>query len=127
MTQEELRERTLAIKDPARQPEELYALLDAAGIKYQKTTCHKCRIDLYNILREELGLINSAAEESDFNELPEGAELVFIYPRPVKFNGKIIKKSSSQETMLTLYRVHPEFFLVQNTLPLENQNNDQQI
>lgn len=127
MTQEELRERTLAIKDPARQPEELYALLDAAGITYQKSTCHKCRIDLYNILREELGLINSAAEESDFNELPEGAELVFIYPRPVKFNGKIIKKSSSQETMLTLYRVHPEFFLVQNTLPLENQNNDPQI
>jgi hypothetical protein len=119
MTQEELRERTLAIKDPARQPEELYALLDAAGITYQKSTCHRCRIDLYNILREELGLIESAAEESDFNELPEGAELVFIYPRPVKFNGKIIKKSSSQETMLTLYRVHPEFFLVQNTLPIE--------
>lgn len=127
MTQEELRERTLAIKDPARQPEELYALLDAAGITYQKSTCHKCRIDLYNILREELGLINSAAEESDFNELPEGAELVFIYPRPVKFNGKIIKSTSSQEVMLTLYRVHPEFFLVQNTLPLENQNNDPQI
>lgn len=119
MTQEELRERTLAIKDPARQPQELYALLDAAGITYQKSTCHRCRIDLYNILREELGLIKSAAEESDFNELPEGAELVFIYPRPVRFGNLIISKTSSQKAMMKMYKAHPKFFLVQNTLPLD--------
>lgn len=128
MEREELRERALAITDPISQYQEVYDLLDALGITYKKTTCHRCRTDLYNILREELGIIESAAEESDFNNtvLPEGAELVYIYPRPVKFQGKIIKSTSSQEVMMTLYRVHPQFFLVQNTLPLDKQINQQE-
>ena len=119
MTTEEIREKALAIKDPVKEYLTVYKLLDELGVKYKKTNCHRCRIDLYNILREELGLIESAAEMSDFNSLPEGAELVYIFPSPVKFRDKIIKKTSSQKDMMELYRVHPQFFMVQNTIPLE--------
>lgn len=46
---------------------ELYDILDELGVKYKKTTCKKCRQDLYNIALEEVGLIEDASEESDFN------------------------------------------------------------
>lgn len=122
MQLEEIREKTLAIKNPVTEYETVYELLDELGVEYKKTNCHRCRRDLYNILREEVGLIESAAEESDFNsenELPGGSELIFNYPRPVKFGDKTIKATSSQEDMMELYRVHPHFFMVQRTIPLE--------
>lgn len=128
MTLEEIRERALAIKNPITEYEKVYELLDELGVSYKKTNCHKCRRDLYNILREEVGLIESAAEESDFNsdsdsdsenELLDGAELIFIHPRPVKFGNKTIKATSSQKDMMELYHVHPHFFLVQTLIPID--------
>lgn len=127
MTREEIRERAIAIKNPIAEYTTVYELLDELGITYKKTTCHKCRIDLYNILREEVGLIDSAADNSEFNEehteekeLPEDTELVFIYPRPVRFGKLIVSKDSSQKTMMKMYKAHPKFFLVQKKLNFEN-------
>lgn len=45
----------------------IYKALDDLQIPYKKTGCQRCRQDLLNIVREELGLIESAAEESSFN------------------------------------------------------------
>lgn len=79
------------IEYPKRQYKELYHLLDELGITYKKTTCGKCRQDLYNIALEELGLIGNAAEVSDFNS-DECTEYKYIRERAVNwhYNGKRI-------------------------------------
>lgn len=46
--------------------ETLYTILDELNIKYKKTLCSKCRRDLLNIAKEEVGLIQDASTESDF-------------------------------------------------------------
>lgn len=63
---EEMIGRVKAIKDVNKQVEEIYALLGELGIKYKRTGCFKCRRDYLNIIKEELGLIKSAAHKSSF-------------------------------------------------------------
>lgn len=45
----------------------IYKALEDLQIPYKKTSCKRCRQDLLNIVKEELGLIGSAADESPFN------------------------------------------------------------
>ena len=57
----------LSSLDPENNAQELYAILDELGVSYKKTNCKKCRRDLYNIALEEVGMIEDASVESDFN------------------------------------------------------------
>lgn len=85
---EELKAKALSITNPALQSEELYELLDLLGITYKRTRCYRCRIDLYNIILEELGLIKDAAESSSFDY-----EYKYLKSRSVLWmrDGKYIK------------------------------------
>lgn len=67
MDREDLIRRVEAIQDPKKDKEELYSIMEELGIGYKKTNCPKCLRDYLNIVKEELGLIDSAAESSDFN------------------------------------------------------------
>lgn len=67
MTKQEMIEIISNIKNPSKEITDIYKVLDELGIKYEKTKCPRCRRDLFNICKEELGLIENAAEESDFN------------------------------------------------------------
>lgn len=67
MTREEMIEAIVAVKDPKKEKQTIYKVLDELGVAYKKTNCGKCLQDLYNIAREELGLIADASAESDFN------------------------------------------------------------
>lgn len=45
----------------------LWSMADALGLKYKRTSCPRCTRDLLAIVQEELGLIENAAEVSEFN------------------------------------------------------------
>ena len=88
-----LKERLKNITDPVAQSDELMLILDEMGIQYKKTNCKKCLRDLYNIALEEAGLIESAAEESDFNS-----------EEPSEKKEKIVRYEYIKERSVLWYR-----------------------
>ena len=81
---EELREAVQQIKNPNKQKEQIYAILTVLGISYKPTNCGKCNRDYLLIAKEELGLIESAAELSEWNE---GCKYEYVHHRTVMWNG----------------------------------------
>lgn len=112
MNKEEIKERALAITNPAFQANELYELLDAIGIKYKKSNCHKCRADLYNILLEELNIIEDASAISSFDS---ECEYKYIRKQTVLWNrdGKYIKinQNTPIEIIKEFIKTHPGYFV----------------
>lgn len=97
LTKELLTERFAGITDatPAN-ISRIYEALDFLGIPFKKTTCRRCRADLLLILKEELGLIESAAGESPFNS---DGKVCYTYTcdRPQTWNGYVIDNSTPVE------------------------------
>lgn len=91
----------------------IYEVLDELGISYKRTTCHKCRWDLFNIAREELGLLDDASEMSGFND---EFDYIYTFHRPVSWMGKIVKKTSSQELLRDFCTEHPTFCMKQQKI-----------
>lgn len=99
---DELIRRVESIQDLKRDYNELYALLDELGITYKKTTCLKCRRDYLNIIKEELGMIDSAAEVSSFNTTSDGGYIYlrdrnFIWNKPDGTRVRISKNTPVEE------------------------------
>lgn len=125
MTTEEIREKFDAITDPINQKNELYGLLDALKITYKQTNCKHCLIDYYNLVREELGLIESAAEISEFNNDDANEEqpatvLKYVWPRPVSWKGHIINDRTPESVKREFHKTHKGFYIEQATIPFEN-------
>lgn len=104
MTKEELIEKINSVRDPYSEVKTVYEVLDGLGIKYKRTSCRSCRVDLYNIAREELGLIGSAAEHSGFDNVPANTRYEFT-GRAIRWNGKVYDRLSSQEDLQKLHDV----------------------
>ena len=88
-----LKERIKNITDPVAQKEDLFSILDEIGIQYKDTNCRKCIKDYYNIAAEEIGLIESAEEESDFNS-----------EEPSEKKEKIVRYEYIKERSVLWYR-----------------------
>lgn len=112
MTREEMIEALSHITNFKAQRKELYPIADELGIKYKKTTCTKCTRDLYNIIREELGLIEDAAEESDFNYDPYNGQYEYIYlpKRSVGWMGYIIGQDTPVEIIEKFNAKFPGYY-----------------
>lgn len=97
MENEELKERISQIKNPLTQREELYTILDELGIKYNRVRCAKCLRDYLLIAKETVGMIESAAEESSFNDsVNSNEECTYVYLKSQSFiwrmpNGQRVK------------------------------------
>ena len=103
MTREEMIEAIGGIVQPFKQRETLYAIADELGVKAKRNSCPKCAKDLWNILREELGLIDNAAEESDFN----GYEYIYLPDRPQSWNGHIMDQDTPVEIIEKFLKQFP--------------------
>ena len=104
MERDELIQKINAVTSPTKDRNLIYEVLDALNIPYKKTNCGKCLTDLYNIAREELGIIGSAAEQSAFDGDSEpGAPYIYAHHRAVRVNGKVYNRSSSQEDLRYLH------------------------
>ena len=118
MDKQQIISKAKQIVDPARQSQLLYECLDALGIKYQKSTCHKCRRDLFAILLEELDLIEDASEFSGWDN--SEFTWIFSYPRPVRWNGKIINKNTNKVLLTEFCEENPSLCLKQYKIDFNN-------
>lgn len=105
MDKNELIKKIKSVKDPVKEIETVYAVLDELGIKYKKSSCHRCRKDLYRIALEELGLIENAADESDFNS--SDGEWVYLLNRPQSWHGHIIDQDTDPSVIAQFVKTHP--------------------
>ena len=104
----EIRETIAAITDANEDINLIYSLLDALEIPYKKTTCKKCRRDLLNILREEAGLIESAADNSEFNtESETETEWDYICNRPQSWRGYIMDGNTPANVIAEFVKQFP--------------------
>lgn len=110
MTKEEMIEAIKAIKSPVKEITTIYKVLDELGITYQKTKCGKCRRDLFNICREELGLIENAAEQSDFNGTDTDFEWKYLKSNGTRWNGRIYDQNTDPAMIETFVKVFPTGF-----------------
>lgn len=113
---DELKQRIANITDANAQILEIYALLDELNITYKKTKCARCRRDLLNILREEAGIIESAANESGFNT-DSNTEYVYLLDRPQTWNGHFINQDTPPDVIRGFLEQFPNGYykLKQNT------------
>ena len=121
MTREEMIERVNLVKNPFMEKETLYSIADELGIKYKRNNCPKCAKDLWNIIREELGTIESAAEESDFNENEPEYVWKYIYPTPVSCNGIIYNQDTDPKFIESFAKANPNKFYVKEYIHKEEE------
>lgn len=109
MDRNEMIEMLNGIQNAYRQRKMLYQIADELGVKYQQSNCAKCARDLYNILREELGMIESAADESAFNDVPEtGYEWRYVRKAPVYCNGVTYSQSTDPKLIEQFVKKFPK-------------------
>lgn len=111
-------DRIKSVKDVLKEKKTIYEVLDELGVKYKKSNCRKCLKDLKNIALEELGLIDNAAEISDFNT---NGEWVYICKRPQSWHGYIIDQDTPTEVIEQFVKTHPVGYYKR----IENNNNNQ--
>lgn len=134
MTREEIREKFDAITDPYNQKQELYEVLDLLEIKYKKTNCRNCILDYFHMAAEELGIIEDASEESNFNNIEPTEQtatvlkddsqqvqtvLRYVWPRPVSWKGHIINDRTPESVKREFHKTHKGFYIEQATIPFE--------
>lgn len=120
MTDEQY-ERIAGITNANRQIKEIYALLDELGITYKRTGCSRCRRDLLNILREEAGLISSAAEASEFDAT--GTEYTYLPDRPQSWNGHLMDQDTPVEIIREFVKQFPTGYYRKVERTEDNDNN----
>lgn len=113
MNKEELIRQAEAIINVNTQREALYALLDSLHISYKRTRCSRCLTDYLNIAKEELSLIPSASEVSQFND--SECEYKYIRKRTVLWlkDGKYIKinQHTPQNIIKEFIKTHHGYFV----------------
>lgn len=118
MTREELIEKINSVKNARSQRNIIYEVLDQLGISYKKTNCSRCLNDLLLIAKEELGLINSAADESSFNA-EHNCGWRYIVDRPVFWGGYRIDQDTSEDVIEKFIEKHPKGYYERIPCPEE--------
>ena len=110
---EELILRIQNVQDAAKEREVVYAAMDELGINYKRTNCKRCLNDYLNMVKEELGLIESAAEVSDFNGEDCGHKYRYLKSRAVSWCGHIMDQNTDEEIISEFLKMGPRgYYLV---------------
>lgn len=104
MTKEEMTEKVLAIKNPKNEKAVIFKIGKELGLNFKPTSCQKCLKDYIAIIKETLGLIESAAEESGFDEK---TEWVYLLNRPQSWHGHIIDQYTDPKVIEQFVKDHP--------------------
>ena len=102
MTKEEIRERLQSKSDITRQ--ELYDIMDALGLEYRRTSCKKCLADYRAMVMEEVGLIESAADNSAWDG---EAEYEYLMDRDYSWQGHRLNQDTPKWVVRRFMASHP--------------------
>jgi hypothetical protein len=91
---EKLLEAANNITNPVKQKEEIYMLMDTLGLSYRRTNCGRCLKDYLNMVKEELGVIADASEESGWD-----GEWVYLCKHAQTWNGHIIDQDTDPKVI----------------------------
>lgn len=110
MDKDVLIEKVKGIRNSYKEKQTIYELLEELGISYKKTNCKKCIDDYLNIIKEELGMIEDASEESRFN-----SKYTYLKKRSYswcKFDGTrvIINEHTKEEDIDQFVKTHKGFY-----------------
>lgn len=103
---EQLIEKINGVKNARIQKNVIYEVLDELGISYKRTNCSRCLNDLLSIAKEELGLIDNAAEVSSFNDNPNKCYR-YILKRSQVFEGYLINNDTPIDVIRKFIIKHP--------------------
>lgn len=106
MTKEEMITAVKSIKQPIKEKKLIFQLAKELGLTFKPTNCGKCLKDYVAILKETLGLIENAAEESGFDE--KEYEWVYLPKRPQFWNGNVINQDTDPEIIEEFVKRFPK-------------------
>ena len=121
MTREEMMEKVLAIKSPKKEKYIIYQLGRELGLELKPTNCGRCLADYVAIIKEELGLIDNAAEESDFNEKEPEYVWKYIYKFPVNCGGIVYNQDTDPKFIESFAKANPNKFYVKEYIHKEEE------
>lgn len=101
MTKEEIREK-LKAGTPTRL--EVYAMMDSLGLTYRRTSCRKCIKDYISIISEEVGLIESAADNSGWDD---EAEYEYLKDRDYSWQGHRLNQETPRWVIRRFFASDP--------------------
>ena len=110
MTKEEMIEKVLAIKNVRKEKAVIYQIAKELGLNFKPTNCNKCLGDYVAILKEELGIISSAAEESSFDA--SNYEYEYLGTKSQAWNGHIINQDTDPEIIREFIKRFPTYYRV---------------
>lgn len=108
MTKEEMIEAVNSIKQPVKQKEVILQMGNELGLNLKPTSCGKCLRDYMNIIKETLGLIESAADESDFNNV--NSEYRYIRDTGTVWKGVRYNQDTPVELVREFVKLFPVGF-----------------
>ena len=116
MDREDLKISILNLTDVSTERETIYAAMDELGINYKRTNCKRCLTDYLNIVKEELGLIPSAAEVSDFNGEKENDckdyKYRYLKNAPVAWMGHIMDQNTDPTVISEFLKRGPRGYYI---------------
>lgn len=118
MERDKIIEKFNTITDVKADKRTLYEVMTELGIQFKKTNCVSCLKDYYNIVREELGMIEDASVLSDFDR-----EYIYIPKRAQTWNGYIIDDSTPVEIIKEFIKKHPKGYYKINENTMKTNHN----
>ena len=111
-----------SIKQPVKEKKLIFQLAKELGLTLKPTNCSKCLKDYVAILKEELGTIESAADESGFDGNEGEYVWKYIYPTPVACNGIIYNQDTDPKYIESFAKANPNKFYVKEYITNKNNN-----
>lgn len=126
MTRDEMIKAVNSIKQPVKEKKLIFQLAKELGLELKPTTCNKCLRDYIAIIKEELGTIENAAEESDFNNKEVDYVWKYIFHTPVVCDGVVYDQNTDPKFIESFAKANPNKFYVKEYIHKEETKNNEQ-
>lgn len=125
MTKDEMIAAINGVTNPRTQRNTIYAIGDELNLNLKRTNCTKCLADYVAIIKQELGIIEDASEESGFDP---NAEYRYILDRAQVWNGHIIDQYTPVEVIRQFVKRFPKGYyeIIEKPQTEEDTNNENQ-
>ena len=110
-----------SIKQPVKEKKLIFQLAKELGLTLKPTNCGKCLKDYVAIIKEQLGTIENAAEESGFDEKEPEYVWKYIYKFPVNCGGIVYNQDTDPKYIESFAKANPNKFYVKEYIHKEEE------